>query len=337
MATILPTAAELLGLILQTLLYGVFLVLYVASLYFLYGGNFNTRRRGRQSPRPNKAVLLGGIALFLTVTPQWIIQVVRVWQAFIHHSNMPNGPLLYLSDLRAPLSIARLSLYVVEVFVSDLILIVRLWVVWGRDRRIAAAPALTWMGLVVCGCMYTYEISRLPAGVNFFQSSSADWVAAGLALTLFTNIYCTGLLSWKIWSSHNALRRAMTHYRPSTARRIVATLIESAALYTISSLIIVITYFSQSFGSFTCIGLMAPLVGIAYCLIIVRYGIDGALKPTAPFSSVRFLPQINDSGNSTGLEDLATKSMPATTALEQVHGGEGPSLTRKPDDEQSVV
>ncbi|GJE96832.1 hypothetical protein PsYK624_130390 [Phanerochaete sordida] len=334
MATILPTAAELLGLILQTLFYGAYLILYAASLYFLYGGKLATRRRrGRQSP--NKAVLLGGFALFLTVTPQWIIELIRVWSAFIHHADTPSGPLLYLSDLRAPLSIARLSLYVVEVFVSDFILLVRLWVVWGRDWRIAAAPVLTWMGLVVCGCMYTFEISRLPPGVNFFQSASADWVASGLALTLFTNIYCTGLLSWKIWSSHHALQRAMTHYKPSTAMRILATLIESAALYTLSSLVIVVTYFCQSFASFTCISMMAPLVGIAYCLIIVRYGMDGAFKAAAPFSSVRFSPRVDDSAPSTAEEGegVAVKSF-AGGAMPRMRGEVGPETNAKGDSEQ---
>ncbi|EKM60360.1 uncharacterized protein PHACADRAFT_203573 [Phanerochaete carnosa HHB-10118-sp] len=339
MASILPPAGELLGLILQTLLYGAYLILYVASLYFLYGGNFDTKRRGRKSP--NKAVLLGGIALLLTATPQWIIQVVRVWTAFINHADTPNGPLLYLSDLRAPLSIARLSLYVVEVFVSDLILIARLWIVWGRDWRIAAAPVLTWVGLVVCGCMYTYEISRLPPGVNFFRSSSANWVAAGLALTLFTNFYCTGLLSWKIWSSQRAVQRALSGgYKPSTARRILATLIESAALYSVASLIIVIAYFAQSFASFTCISLMAPLVGISYCLIIVRYGMDGAFRNTAPISSVRFSPQTENAGNSTSHstaeESYAIKTF-STGGVTQTHDMGEPCLDGKPDSEHTAV
>lgn len=48
-------------------LLGVYLIVYIVSLYFLYGGSPSFMRRGRRSP--NKMIPLGGLVLFLTITP----------------------------------------------------------------------------------------------------------------------------------------------------------------------------------------------------------------------------------------------------------------------------
>ena len=76
---------------------------------------------------------------------------------------------------------------------------------------------------------------------------------------------------------------------------------------------------------------MAPLVGIAYCLIIVRYGMDGAFKTAAPFSSVRFSPHVQDSTPSAAEEGIAVKSFVAGVAVSPAREAAEPDLSAKAD------
>ncbi|EKM60359.1 uncharacterized protein PHACADRAFT_167724 [Phanerochaete carnosa HHB-10118-sp] len=163
-------------------------------------------------------------------------------------------------------------------------MVYRLWLVWHRKWLIAALPICTYFASVVCGAMSVYQVHRLTPNENLFELSSAPWFASTLTCTIATSGYCSALISYKIWSTQRAVRRAQTTYPHSTTTsRIVAIVIEGALLFTASNATVIITYFSHSFAMFTCMDIATPLTGLAFCLIrIVRFGLGGTFEADRP-------------------------------------------------------
>ncbi|EKM60417.1 uncharacterized protein PHACADRAFT_203622 [Phanerochaete carnosa HHB-10118-sp] len=246
-------------------------------------------------------IISGSILLFSSVTTQWVIEIVRLFKGFIDHGNEPDGPLLYFTLLSDGLDVARLSIYIVEVGICDFIMVYRLWQVWHRSWPIAMPPSCTYIASMVCGALFIYNKHKLAPNENFFTSSCAPWIAATLTCTVATNIYCSALLSYKVWSTQQAVRHATKYLRSTVASKVVAIIIESALLFTVSNVIMMITYFGQSFAIITSITFAAPLSGIAYCLIIVRFGMGGAFETNGPALSTFNLPSLHSSRPSANL------------------------------------
>ena len=59
----------------------------------------------------------------MSILQQWAITVAQTFEAFVGHASVPLGPLLYIVDLWKPSEIAHLSFYLVELTISDFILV----------------------------------------------------------------------------------------------------------------------------------------------------------------------------------------------------------------------
>ena len=54
---------------------------------------------------------------------QLAITVAQTFEAFVGHASVPLGPLLYIVDLSKPSEIAHMSFFVIEITISDFILV----------------------------------------------------------------------------------------------------------------------------------------------------------------------------------------------------------------------
>ncbi|EKM60374.1 uncharacterized protein PHACADRAFT_203588 [Phanerochaete carnosa HHB-10118-sp] len=295
MAPILPTTAYLLGLVLETLFYGVYIVLFILSMYFLVSDGGRKRRDTGMS----KSIILvtsGNILLFATITAEWIIINVRSFTGFIGRGGEPDGPLLYFSSFNDGTTTAVMALCVVEAAVANYIIMYRLWIVWQRKWWTVAFPVCTHLGTLISGAVFVYRMHKLTPDENFFEPPCEPWIASCLTCSTATNIYCSGLLSYKVLRAQRELRRAQTTYLRSTVTSRIATIIiESALLFTAQSTIITISYFTHSFAVFACMGIAVPFIGISYCLIIVRFGLNGAFRTGRPALSSIYLPPLQSS------------------------------------------
>ncbi|EKM60357.1 uncharacterized protein PHACADRAFT_189490 [Phanerochaete carnosa HHB-10118-sp] len=177
MAQILPTTGYLLGLVLETLIYGMYIVLFILSMYFLVGDG---GRKRRDTGMSNSMLLItsGNILLFVTISAEWIIITIRSFAGFIDHGNEPDGPLLYFSSLIDGTTAAAMSLGVVETVVANFVMVYRLWIVWERKWLIVALPACTLLGTLISGVVFVYRLQELIPSENFFESPCAPWVAS---------------------------------------------------------------------------------------------------------------------------------------------------------------
>ncbi|TFY58658.1 hypothetical protein EVJ58_g6285 [Rhodofomes roseus] len=133
---------------LESVLYGIFLVLASASVYFNVSRSASARR-----PRGRRCWLLdpisvGSALISLTITGHWITTIARLFDAFVN-CNGGATPLEYYSTIWLSSEAAQSSFLIATLILCDSMLIYRLWVVWGYNYVVAILPMCALLGF--CG------------------------------------------------------------------------------------------------------------------------------------------------------------------------------------------
>ncbi|KAK0503646.1 hypothetical protein EDD18DRAFT_1098994 [Armillaria luteobubalina] len=252
MASISLDKANFLALVLETLLYGAFTVLFIAALYVIF-----QKRSGI-----NVKLLLTVIAIWTLATVHLILDIIRAIEAFVELQS--GGALQYYSDLSNPLQAAKTAIYVILTLVGDGFVIYRCFVVWNRRWYIIPGPILLLCGTGVGGFGATVAFSHAAPGAEVFLPNIVPWITSFISMTLSTNIVCT---SYRIISIQRAVRDVI---QVNLARSALMMVVESAAVYSASVLSLMITYTLGSNAQYTVLDLTAPLIGITFTIIILR-------------------------------------------------------------------
>ncbi|KAJ8089410.1 hypothetical protein PM082_014658 [Marasmius tenuissimus] len=174
--------ANFLALVLESLLYGAFCVLFVAAIWAIF-----TRRQ-----EVNYKLLATLVTMWVLSTLHLILDVIRAKAAFVNVGEAgPNIALEYYGNLADPLQAAKTAVYVTLTLVGDGFMIYRCLVVWGR-WYMGFLPALMLCGTGVSGFGATYAFSQAAPGHDVFLPNIVPWVTSFIALTFSTNVVCTG-------------------------------------------------------------------------------------------------------------------------------------------------
>nr|GAT51955.1 predicted protein [Mycena chlorophos] len=147
--------ANLLGLTLSSLLYGIYLVLFLVYIYLGINGTIARNAAGgghsRTSRRIVKAlktpIFLASLALFLTATGTWILTIYRNFRGWIPSNGLPANPTVFF-DANADISeTIQNALDALSLLIGDAMIIYRLWAVW-PDWRILAPVLISFTGLI---------------------------------------------------------------------------------------------------------------------------------------------------------------------------------------------
>ena len=129
--------SELGGIVIESLGYGIFLMLSGACFYVLIT---KKRLNGGASQGPvNKNMLFISVILFLSITAvsnafaakliqlmlapslkHWICDVTRLFDAIVY---FPEGPTAYYADLAIPVNVVKTGLYIFECMVGDSLMV----------------------------------------------------------------------------------------------------------------------------------------------------------------------------------------------------------------------
>ena len=110
------------------------------------------------------------------------------------------------------------------------------------------------MSLIVSafGCVYSLIHARAAAqAANPVADDTAKWITAFYATTLFTNLFATMLLAYRIWSIDKRL--AHVNSRDSQLRSLVKVILDSGALYTVTLIISLSFFLKSSPAQFICV------------------------------------------------------------------------------------
>ncbi|KAF7318523.1 hypothetical protein HMN09_00362200 [Mycena chlorophos] len=242
--------ANLLGLTLSSLLYGIYLVLFLVYIYLGINGTIARNAAGGThstiSRRVVKAmktpIFLASLALFFTATGTWILTIYRNFRGWIPSDGGPANPSVFF-DANADISetiqnaLDALSLLIGDAMIVSFVhfamvlsgelrensQIYRLWAVW-PDWRILAPVLISFTGLIISLIITIVNTTRISV------ISQDVGITAISVFELLTTLYCTLFISFKIYNVASASASSAVGER--TLTYFLAIFAESAAAYT---------------------------------------------------------------------------------------------------------
>ncbi|KAJ7617668.1 hypothetical protein DFH06DRAFT_101085 [Mycena polygramma] len=280
MSTVPRISAALATAVIDTFFYGAYVVLFLTSIYLVFTAQSRGMRRERSiwlSP-----ILCGGSVLFIAITGHWVLTIDRLFLAFAVIDKGSN-PVGFYGDFSQPTQIIQSSFLLASLTIVDALFVHRLWTVWGHNRYVMIFPMVTLLGLAASTVGVAVDFSNFRPGDNVLQLANG-WIIADCGFTVFTNIYCTALIGWRLWRVQSILKPAGRSFIS-----IIAIIIESAALSTTWAIFFVAAYAARSNLRFL-IDVTPAIVGTANMLIYVRVGLGWAFAPSAPSSTSPAIP-----------------------------------------------
>ncbi|KAJ7509511.1 hypothetical protein B0H11DRAFT_1251332 [Mycena galericulata] len=265
--TVLP--ANLTTLVLESCLYGILLILFISTIYFLatrrtLAGNHQTSRHHFTS-----LVFLGVTALFLVITVHWSIVIYQAFFAFVHLGSAIAEDTFY-ANLSQRSEILKTALVLTAVLLGDSLVMYRLWIIWSGNRYVLIFPICTLLGVLVTSFGILYEVSQWESRLRgaAFESESKPWTATGFVLSLITNMYSTAFIVVRISRATEKNAASGSHLMS-----FLAILVESAALQTVWFSFTAVTLFASSDAEYIASDCFPVIIGIANLLIQARVGL----------------------------------------------------------------
>jgi len=191
------------------------------------------------------------------------IDIFRVLEAF---TVRPNA-IEFFAVLAEPTSVIKSVIWVTQTVLGDAFVIYRAYIVWGHNRWVVLFPICCSMGTAIAGYGACAAFARSTPNTSVFAIT--NWITSLFSLSLSTNIICTSLVAFRIWSTH----RRVKDYGATNLWPVMIIVIESGAIYSAGLISLLVTYAVGSNGQYPALDAELPLVGIAFNLIIVRVGL----------------------------------------------------------------
>ncbi|KAG1722685.1 uncharacterized protein EDB91DRAFT_201926 [Suillus paluster] len=254
--------AELIGVFLESLAYGVYLMVFNQCMFVL------KKRRSR----PSDYLVGTAVSLFVLITAHLVIDILRNMEAFTSDEADPNYPTQYYQKFDTWQNYVKSALYVAVTLVSDAFLLYRSFILWGRNYFIATFPFLLFIADIGIGVFWVYTLSLIVPGENVFADALSIRVKTFYSITLVMNVICTSLIAFKILK----IQKAVAPFTKGTAdqiSRLLPIIVESGSAYSALLVVMIGTYTSQSPAMFIFLNSMSPIIGIVFSSVIVRVGL----------------------------------------------------------------
>ncbi|CAL1707855.1 unnamed protein product [Somion occarium] len=267
--------SKLVSIFVQTLLYGVFSVLFVISIWVL-------RRKMAAKSGMSTVMFWTAITMWVLATMHIGVNFTRIIKAFVIFKDEPGGPAAYFNQLSNFTNIFGSTIYVAQTLIGDGFVLYRSAVVWNRKLWIIAFPCLLLLGSTVCGIGILYSFAKITTHAEIFAAELKQWITSFFTLTLSTNVICTGLLAFKIWR----VNKLSTRVGATNLMPVLLVVVESGAIYSATLITLLATYLAGSWAQYLLLDAVSPMVGIVFSLVIVRLGL-GLSSPNGATHTLR--------------------------------------------------
>ncbi|RDB21588.1 hypothetical protein Hypma_011269 [Hypsizygus marmoreus] len=231
-----PRTLELIAIMCESILVGAYGVLVALVTWLLV-----TKRR--TMPRTHKILFGASLVMFVISAVHLALVILQNTSSFGRWNAR-----------------VQIILSVFQFMIRDLVLIWRVWVVWGRNYWVALPPLV----IMITAAGFTFNLASFHEFRTFFTVASAALVVANTSI-------CTLLITGKIWYAQYQLRTISggAMYAGGGFQGAIALLIESGALYATCQILSLILNHIKSEGIHILLDLEMPLIGILPTLIIV--------------------------------------------------------------------
>ncbi|KAF8910247.1 hypothetical protein CPB85DRAFT_692368 [Mucidula mucida] len=286
--------------ILLAFCHGIHTCIFFMALYYIIESTQHNRKR----------ITLAGIVAFLWITNTVTLSLEweYVDQQFITHGASLETEFKFYFDGNVSAELVITILRVLSVLVADLIVIWRCWVLYRGNLKVIAVPSLCVVIETISACIV---IAPAVADITSRSVSQTHWSLVYYSMTVATNSLCTLLIVLRI------MRVSGIGASLKTYRGIIEILVESAAMYAIVYIALLIAYAYQLYNGAKVLTIdvypklvSMSITGIAPTLIIARV-MAGKSRPDDSWTRPS-LPHMRSNVLST-TESLRFASAPTTT------------------------
>ncbi|KAF7330218.1 hypothetical protein MVEN_02458900 [Mycena venus] len=299
MADVQAHTARLIALFVSCVLYGILLTTFVPCLRSLL---FSASRKFQVKSRHEiKFPILGAtVLMFLVSTFSAVLSMQDVIDAFITY-NGPGGALEFYGAAHT-VNVGWMHWMpavddTIQVILGDGLLIYRCYVLYDRNLRAIAAPAVTWIGLVAMSITSSVREATLKGGESLNDPSVLPFLSATLLLTFLTSIITTYLIIHRLLTVEfrPAIRGPI---RPHILTQIATIFFETGLIYTLSVIASLGVYLARSNLEYVATLAMIHIIPITCNLLLIRVGgvsVEPPVKTTEVNSSEgKFNPKAAD-------------------------------------------
>ncbi|KAI0683667.1 hypothetical protein C8T65DRAFT_235247 [Cerioporus squamosus] len=256
--------SRVVALFLESLLFGAFAVTYMMSVVEMLCGDQPSTLSKR-----NRRLLGVNTVMFALSTAHLALTIKATLNGFVSHGadrESVYNAFFDSSHFRSGTDIAQFYIYVTQTLIGDAFMVYRLFVVWGGKRAVVIAPVILMLIDAVggYGAMPIGGLGDLILPLVFFSFS------------FFTNMLATVLIMWRLlksdtlvhahWQWHSRAWFNLVRYR-----RVVEAIVQSAAIYSIASIALVVTSFlSPNIGYVACLAIFPQLIVRPFSLVHVQ-------------------------------------------------------------------
>ncbi|KDQ06403.1 hypothetical protein BOTBODRAFT_181641 [Botryobasidium botryosum FD-172 SS1] len=233
----------------EIFLYGIYALLFFVCLWVMLFRN----------NAPNWKLITPLVTMFIVSTAHFAVALYAIIEAFVQLPSSKDG---HIQDSAV---IAAYGLYNVLSFIGDGIVIYRYHVICDSGFKIVVLPIMLFLANTSLGI---YSTASLAFEQGPFWTTAQHFTLATLCSSLVLNTVCTGLITHRIWASTRIISPAIGSRHAAKCYAVLAIIVESAAIWTISTAVVIGTY-----------------VGHAPHAVVISFEINVQIVVRSPLSS----------------------------------------------------
>ncbi|KAJ7821191.1 hypothetical protein B0H14DRAFT_3089137 [Mycena olivaceomarginata] len=305
------TAAQLwnercifIGQLIGAIGYGVHLTLFCQCVPALFAS---------KSGRHNRELLIFVFILFALGNIGNATTFLFAQKSFIDYRDYPGGPGAYFVEQSTDWSaVVCNSVYIVNTWFQDGIVLYRFWAIWSRNYYFAVVPALAFLTSMILSAILIAELCK--PGSSFWTAISMKLAIPYWAISISMTVILTALIAGRLLFMRYRLNKLVGAHTSTPYVTIMAMLVESAAIYSINGLIFLVSYGVNSPSQNLWLPLLGQTQSIAPLLIILRVAKGQAWsgETADQLTSIQFGKRI---------PATRTTNAGSTTVLDTFHSG----------------
>ncbi|KAJ7833163.1 hypothetical protein B0H14DRAFT_2801579 [Mycena olivaceomarginata] len=269
-------SSALLAIILETLFYGLFLFMFLASTLVLY----RKRARGQTSllKALNLPLLSISAIMFIFGTIHLGMDAYRTMESFVYYLR---GPFAYLiaSGTNTPLYVSKNAIYHAQTFLGDTFMIYRLYKVWAGNKLVCVPFILCFGASIAAGAGALATQTLRNSAQSIFNHPLHNWAPR-------LSRYDALLIAYRILSAN----RETKLLNVGTLVPVAVVMLESGLLYTIVTAIQLAMFLKSSAAYKIAQDAGMQIIGLIFCGIIASVGLglsDTTNRTTGEFQGTK--------------------------------------------------
>ncbi|KAI9573456.1 hypothetical protein HD554DRAFT_2210689, partial [Boletus coccyginus] len=265
MATPSIAKISMIGIWVETVLYGVNCVMYALCMLILL--------RGGKVPPLRWVLVVMSTILILLATVYVGASLQQLLDAFVYvPANEPDYSTTYWLDYFTTLRSLKDNLYNTLVFAQDFVLIWRLYVVFMYDWRVIVFPIILETAFI--GVAYSATTLIAQPNVDLYSSDLSGLIVSAWVLDITLNVSITIAIAGRLWWMGRTIA-SLTSTRSNRYAFSIYVIVESGAIFAGANIISLALYASNNPAFSTGIDVSSQLATLTPLLIVVQVGLTG--------------------------------------------------------------